>query len=361
MIVECSNCGAPLDVANRATTAKCAYCGRQNQVRSLRTLSMERPAGWKPPPVWTPPVTAGLPTTPLQYQQTRGGGAAAAGAVGVLITIAVTTAVLAGGAGKSLREAVFGAWDGKSTFVCGGNDSVTIEGVTAQLPGRTAIQATANCELRIVRCNITAAEGVRAEGNRSVVIENSRIQTSGVGIWADGNKRVELLGSTVIAGGVGIHAEGISRIIVSGGHVEGSPVAIETRALASSDTRGAELVHGPSSPLGPSPAPPTPAAIRVEGALDPGTVERVVASQHAAMLDCYGRELAGRPGNAWVEIAFEITATGRVAGTRVTRADVSSAPAASCLARVLRRLRFPPPADGHEVHVTYPLALRPGP
>ncbi|MCZ7680789.1 MAG: hypothetical protein M5U28_19255 [Sandaracinaceae bacterium] len=68
MIVECRECGAPLDVQVGSAFAKCAYCGHTNKVKSAKTLMAESPAGWKPPSVWQPPPQARAQSAPLPYR-----------------------------------------------------------------------------------------------------------------------------------------------------------------------------------------------------------------------------------------------------------------------------------------------------
>ncbi len=58
MLVECERCGAPLDAKNADRLVKCRYCETVNKVRDARTLAMETPQGWAPPPVWQPPPQA---------------------------------------------------------------------------------------------------------------------------------------------------------------------------------------------------------------------------------------------------------------------------------------------------------------
>jgi hypothetical protein len=53
MIVQCQNCGAPLDVRIGAAVVECSYCGRSNQVASTRTLMAVTPPDWQPPAQWT--------------------------------------------------------------------------------------------------------------------------------------------------------------------------------------------------------------------------------------------------------------------------------------------------------------------
>ncbi|HJL14295.1 MAG TPA: hypothetical protein RMH99_01495 [Sandaracinaceae bacterium LLY-WYZ-13_1] len=80
MIVECRNCGAPLEVERGHAFAQCSYCGRTNKVKSARTLMAERPASWQPPPTWTPPAHVPAPSdqplprspTPASAKPSRG-------------------------------------------------------------------------------------------------------------------------------------------------------------------------------------------------------------------------------------------------------------------------------------------------
>ncbi|HMJ11636.1 MAG TPA: hypothetical protein VK524_09505 [Polyangiaceae bacterium] len=56
MLVECSYCGAPLDVRLHERVTKCKYCDSTTQVQQTRTVAQETPAGWQPPQQWTPPL-----------------------------------------------------------------------------------------------------------------------------------------------------------------------------------------------------------------------------------------------------------------------------------------------------------------
>ncbi len=56
MVFECQNCGAPLDVQESQRVVRCAYCGRSSAPEQLRLVHQQTPAGWAPPPRWTPPA-----------------------------------------------------------------------------------------------------------------------------------------------------------------------------------------------------------------------------------------------------------------------------------------------------------------
>ncbi len=228
----------------------CSYCGQSNQVRSMKTLHAINPAGWAPPQVWTPPPQ--ISSQPLHYHAPP--VARGSSCMGCVISCVIFSIVLGVVAIPLYQNGLLSflpipglGWDGSQPFRCGGNDSVRISGVHANLPRATAITIEANCEVEIIDSEITAWEGIRADGNRRVLIRNSTIRASGVGIRAGGNKEIELDNSTVIAEGYGVEADGIARVTVSGGRLEGSPEAIVTSGLASWENRGGEIVSGGSA------------------------------------------------------------------------------------------------------------------
>lgn len=89
MILECSHCGAPLDVKEGATLVRCHYCRVTTERTRMRTLHTHKPVDFRPPPKWTPPahVAANSELT-LAYQREGSGGA------GCLVT-AIVAGVLA--------------------------------------------------------------------------------------------------------------------------------------------------------------------------------------------------------------------------------------------------------------------------
>lgn len=55
MIIECGNCGAPLDVKEGKNLTRCAYCNSTSRVGTTKTIAAVTPQGWKPPQEWRPP------------------------------------------------------------------------------------------------------------------------------------------------------------------------------------------------------------------------------------------------------------------------------------------------------------------
>jgi DNA-directed RNA polymerase subunit RPC12/RpoP len=252
MLVECSHCGAPLDVRDSTRLVKCAYCDHANRVRSMHTIAAETPQGWKPLPQWTPPPSKRVSAQqPLVYHETRRPRRSFMAGLSVFLTLigvavpvvfGVLPALQATGHLSRIGNAVgIPTWDGTSPFACGGNDTVVIEGVTAVLPQDTALTVEVNCDLRIVGSTITARRGIRADGNGRVVIEKSRIETTSTAIWAEGNKRIELIDSEITAQETAIRADGNVEVSLSGGRVSGAP-AVSLRANAELDNQHAEIV-----------------------------------------------------------------------------------------------------------------------
>jgi LSD1 subclass zinc finger protein len=94
MLVECKNCGAPLDVGSGARQVKCGYCRMASPVRSMRTLAAQAPADWRPPPVWTPPAQSAQPSVALYYSATTAQGGS--GSLGLVVAGLAVMAVLVG-------------------------------------------------------------------------------------------------------------------------------------------------------------------------------------------------------------------------------------------------------------------------
>lgn len=76
MLVECKNCGAPLDVVPGVASAMCRYCGTQSMIAQSRTIAPHTPPGWQPPRVWMPPPQFPAPHVQLSYKRASGCGLA---------------------------------------------------------------------------------------------------------------------------------------------------------------------------------------------------------------------------------------------------------------------------------------------
>jgi hypothetical protein len=67
VLIECSNCGAPLDVKANDSLARCCYCGKTQRVRTARTTRQHTPADWHAPPQWIPPPQFAAQSIPLPF------------------------------------------------------------------------------------------------------------------------------------------------------------------------------------------------------------------------------------------------------------------------------------------------------
>ncbi len=284
MLVECSHCGAPLDLRDGIRFVKCAYCDHANRVRSMHTIAAEAPPGWKPPPQWTPPPTKRTSVQQaLVYHETRPSRRGLLAGVTVLLTVigavvplafSVLPALEATGQLSEIGRAVgIPTWDGAGPFQCGANDTVVIENVTAVLPQDTAITVEDNCDLRLIGSTITARRGIRADGNRRVVIEKSRIETTSTAIWADGNKRIELIDSEVTSQETAIRADGNVEVSLGGGRVSGAP-PLSLSGNAELDNQHTELVNLSEKVAPVPPAAPTARPAKGDAAGEPGAPGR---------------------------------------------------------------------------------------
>ncbi len=102
-------------------------------------------------------------------------------------------------------------------------------------------------------------------------------------------------------------------------------------------------------------------AMGVEGSLDKDVIRRIVRAHINEVRYCYNEglsedpELAGR-----VVVKFRVGAKGKVEDATVTQTDIAQTGVPVCIERAVARWRFPKPADGEHVVVTYPFVLEPG-
>ena len=246
MIVECTSCGAPLETGSASSHVKCGYCDKTNRVKSMRTVAMERPADWKPPPKWTPPETAKAASSELSYRHRWPPLIRWFEAVAVLAAAAGTVAVfyfsfppgevkaLAGGpdaiGSVAPTNEVVTPWDGAEPYTCSGAAKITLVGARADLPHRTAIEVSGDCELTLRDAEITAWEGVAITDNGRLIIENSSLHTVETTISASGDAVVDVADSRLSSAGEAIRATRRARVVLAGGSVSGAPRAIARTA-----------------------------------------------------------------------------------------------------------------------------------
>jgi len=97
-------------------------------------------------------------------------------------------------------------------------------------------------------------------------------------------------------------------------------------------------------------------AIAAAGDLDKAIIRRFVKANLTPIRACYEKQLAGNPTLAGtVQVSFYITPKGSVASATASGVDAA---VASCVAGVIRTIRFPRPKGGGGVQVNYPFSFR---
>jgi hypothetical protein len=91
------------------------------------------------------------------------------------------------------KQAAAGAWDGKSTFECTGNDVVSLTNVKAT----AGVNAGGNCQLTMTGVSITAPVGIEAGGNAKVKMVGGSVTASTNSVVAGANAHVDFVGTTV--------------------------------------------------------------------------------------------------------------------------------------------------------------------
>lgn len=89
MLIECSRCGAPLDVPQNAKIVRCNYCKSSHNVQQTRTIAAHTPQGWQPPQTWMPPQQAPHPSRPLNYHKASSSVPLVLAVVGVAVAMAM--------------------------------------------------------------------------------------------------------------------------------------------------------------------------------------------------------------------------------------------------------------------------------
>jgi outer membrane biosynthesis protein TonB len=100
-----------------------------------------------------------------------------------------------------------------------------------------------------------------------------------------------------------------------------------------------------------------PQAIRGEGHLDRGEIQKVVNAHLYQVQGCYERQLAKDPSlSGKISYEWVVDVSGGVSSVRVGRSTVHSVEVTTCIQSAIQGWKFPPPSGG-SVTVTYPFAF----
>jgi TonB family protein len=103
------------------------------------------------------------------------------------------------------------------------------------------------------------------------------------------------------------------------------------------------------------------ATAEVQGALDKDIIRRIVRAHINEVRACYNTGLAKNPNlEGRVAVSFVITGTGTVGSAAVQESTVKDGEVGKCIAKAVKRWKFPKPQGGGNVIVSYPFNLSPG-
>ena len=99
----------------------------------------------------------------------------------------------------------------------------------------------------------------------------------------------------------------------------------------------------------------------VKGVIDKDVIRRIVSNHHNEVRHCYNQGLARDPNlRGRVAVMFTIGPAGTVPSSAVSENTLGDHNVASCVAKSVRRWKFPKPQSGGTAMVTYPFAFSPG-
>jgi len=92
------------------------------------------------------------------------------------------------------------AWDGQSTLLCTGNDSITVSNVVVNAAFSPAIQADGLCVLNLLNANVTAPVVIVATGASTVNVTGGSLTGSTHAVEASGTATVNVVGASATGG-----------------------------------------------------------------------------------------------------------------------------------------------------------------
>ncbi len=97
---------------------------------------------------------------------------------------------------------------------------------------------------------------------------------------------------------------------------------------------------------------------KITGFLDANSIRQTIMRRMGMIKYCYEKVLKKNPQlHGKVVVKFTINAKGRVTKYSIESSTLNNEEVEGCVLRVIRRLRFPPPKEGGEVTVSYPIVF----
>lgn len=268
MLLECRNCGAPLDIEEGKQTAKCRYCKASSRTDSLRTVAPTTPPNWRPPPVWLPPPHMVAPSVPLPYSSDpqRAILATTIGVMGLFFALAIGAVLL--GSGRGSRGAT--TWNGTALLYCTDNEKLSFSDVHTTLAEGATIVATGHCEITLTRCNLSAPSPITVMEHGRIRIVGGEVHSTGGGcaVTAADDGVVLLENGATATGHLAVVAAMRAIVDARGGYLVGiATMSDNAQVLQSPAATGpsapppelpsAAPPRAPARPRAPVPAPPT--------------------------------------------------------------------------------------------------------
>ncbi len=125
----------------------------------------------------------------------------------------------------SMISQSMGHWDGSAPLMCGGSQSITVENLTINLPGSSAIQAGGNCQVTLINTTLTAGTAIDAGGDAVITIRGGSVTGTENALSLGGNARVNIEQGAVVNGPI---SSGGSAVVT--GLPEGDPRLASTRS-----------------------------------------------------------------------------------------------------------------------------------
>lgn len=277
MLLECHNCGAPLDVASNAAVVKCNYCGQSAKTERYKTVAFETPKDFAPPREWTPKAESALPQEVLIFRPAVKAARAVVRALlfsgvmtvglGTFIAWRVSSSVeqatgaslgslgqtamngamaIAGKAASEATQAALQAAANRSAgnsvpLSCSGNQTITVTQKALVLPSGVPVLASGNCTLRLVGCNVSGATAVIVKNNAEVTVEGGSLTGSGPAVVISENGKFTATGGALLTGESTVSASGNAQATLRGSSVQGRHVAIAATGNANVDADGAAV------------------------------------------------------------------------------------------------------------------------
>lgn len=240
MLIECKNCGAPLDIKEGKRTVKCAYCRSTNAVQQTRMLAQVTPPRWSAPKVWMPPPNVAAPKTQLKY---HGGGFGCGLTVFILLVTLVPTGIGIAAATGGTGWVKVWRWDKTSTLECGVNEELELSDVEATVDGGPVIKVVGpNCTVRIKDSKLSGDVGVQVEAvNFKLYLLNSTVEGTSNGIECGTNCDIYAEQNSSIKGGE-IGVQHANTIKLQDSKISGTRAAIEAENNLDLQLEGSEVM-----------------------------------------------------------------------------------------------------------------------